>query len=161
MLFVLFGYAVFIPSYGFLFVNHLRKMEKRDKGNKVIEGWITHAYGVGERVYFTPVKFEVAERLSPDDLASVQEYVDTLKQYDEIIKIDTGLSKFKSKQITYKENFEKEIKDKEEMKEIMEEEKEELEGYEGEFKKIKVLEQKENNKKIKKEISEVDLEDGE
>ena len=57
LIYVFFGMAVVVPTYVALFINHLREMDKRDKGSKVIEGWITHAYGVGERIYLYPIKF--------------------------------------------------------------------------------------------------------
>lgn len=97
--YLILAYVVVIPSYVAFFINHLREMEKMDKGNKIIEGWITHAYGVGERVYFYPIDFQIEDKLSPDDLTSVKDYVMTLRDYSKVTQ--TGLERFKTKQLTY------------------------------------------------------------
>ena len=130
-----------LPWYivGFLF--HLRNMEKKDPGTKVVEGWITHAYGIGERVFYYPTKFELEDKLSPADLKDVKEYVKTLGQYGNALKIETGFSKFVPKQISYKE-----FKETDEMNEIerIRIKREEIEKYNKsveEFNENKRLEQ--------------------
>ena len=115
--YVMFGFAVIIPSYITFFINHLRKMEKRGKGNKVVEGWITHAYGVGERVYFYPIDFGLVDRLSPDDLKSVKKYVKTLSETSKNIK-DIGLGRFKINQIEQKQTTQEDTIKIDEMNEI-------------------------------------------
>lgn len=145
LMYVFFGMAVIVPSYVALFIDHLRKMEKRGKGNKLIEGWITHAYGVGERVYFYPTKFELVDKLSPDDLKSVKQYVEELKEQSKKL----GLEGFKkeqpkpSKQLEYKKI---EDMNKKERMSFDEEEKLEHESYVSEFKKIIVIKPDEKKK---------------
>jgi len=140
---VLFGLVIVVPSYITFFINHLREMEKRGKGNKVIEGWVTHAYGVGERVYFYPIKFELVDKLSPDDLRDVKEYVNILGQYSE--KIESGLDRFKPQQLTHKKTTEIEAMNKEEREKFDEAERKEHESYVKDHKEIAILEQ--NGKK--------------
>jgi len=146
LIYVFFGMAIVVPSYIALFINHLREMEKRGKGNKVIEGWITHAYGVGERVYFYPIKFELVEKLSPDDLKSVEQYVKNLKQQSKKL----GLEGFKQtkepeppKQLEHKQI---EAMNREERMKFDEEEKLEHDGFLNEHKKIIILEQVDKKK---------------
>lgn len=139
-------YVVIIPSYVAFFIDHLRKMEKQDKGSKVIEGWITHAYGVGERIYIYPVKFEVVEKLSPTDLKAVKEYVVNLKQYSKAAESATGLSKFKPKQLTLKESSEIDAMNVIERKKFDEEELKEIDIFKKELIAIRA------HKKVKEKI---------
>ena len=132
-------------------------MEKRDKGSKVIEGWITHAYGVGERVYFYPIKFELVDKLSPADLKSVQEYVNNLSETSK--DIDIGFNKFKPRNIR-KETIKIEDMSKAERKLIYDEEKREYESSVDEHIKLKESEQRNNKRNvITLKEEEVELED--
>ncbi len=126
--------AIFLPSYIAFFINHLREMEKRKKGNKVIEGWITHAYGVGERFHLYPKKFTLSDKLSEDNLESVNRYIKTLKEISKLEKPEIGLDRFQPKQLSFKEITEKKKKDEQDLRTRAEKEKEEFERYEKELK---------------------------
>jgi len=139
MLWVGIGLAIFLPSYVALFVNHLREMEKRDKGNKLILGWVTHNYQEGEPVYFTPTSFQRIDRLAPEDLDAIQEFIDISNESAEKAAVEVGFDRFKFKQliprqITQKEIIEKEAKTKKEMREIINEEFKEIKGFIKDFK---------------------------
>lgn len=151
--YVFLGMAIVVPSYIAFFVNHLREMEKRDKGNKVIEGWITHAYGVGERVYFYPIKFELVDKLSPADLKSVKQYVKNLEKQSP----KTGLAGFKQKKPEEPKQLEhKKVEEMNfiERKNFDEKERSEYDSYVEERKEIIILEQ--NGKNKSKETTIVD-----
>lgn len=125
-------YIIIIPSYVAVFINHLREMEKKDKGNKVVEGWITHGYGVGERLYLYPTSFEIVNKLSPADLKAVKDYVATLGEYGKEAGKKTGLGRFRVKQIkqlTYKQVVEIEAMSDNERKEFDKDERKELDGF--------------------------------
>ena len=132
-------------------------MEKRDKGNKIIEGWITHAYGVGERIYLYPTKFELVEKLSPDDVKSVKQYVKNLEKQSKKL----GLEGFKRppeleepKSLEYKKI---EDMNRMEKKNFDDDERKEYEGFAKEHKTIIVLEKREKEKIVKPvEISETE-----
>lgn len=150
--------AIFLPSYIALFVNHLREMERQDKGNKVVEGWITHRPKVGERICFCPTKFETIDRLSHDDKKAVEEYINRLEELSKATKLETGLKRFKPRQITYKEILKSDTMSEEEREKIEEEEKEEFKRNIEDFKKMELQEKpnyKNNNEEeINDEISE-------
>ena len=67
--------AIFIPSYSTLFINHLRNMEKDEKGNEVFGGWTEHRHGKGELKYFYPEEILPYTRLSEIDQASVDDFL--------------------------------------------------------------------------------------
>lgn len=134
--YLILGYVIVIPSYTTVFINHLREMEKKDKGNKVVEGWITHGYGVGERLYLYPTSFEIVNKLSPADLKAVKEYVDTLGEYGKEAEKKTGLGRFKPKQPTYKQIADIEAMSNDERKEFDKDERKELDGFVKDHKNI-------------------------
>ena len=149
LLYIMFLFAIILPSYIAFFINHLRKMEKKDKGNKVIEGWITHALGVGERVYFYPESFELIDKLSPSDIESVNEYIKELNEDSK--NIDVGLNRFKSKKISrnnVKNDAEINKMNKMERQKFDDEEKNEKDEYMEDYNKNI----KENRTKMRKEI---------
>ncbi len=67
--------AILVPSYSTLFVNHLRNMEKEEKGNEVFGGWVEHRHGKGELKYFYPEDILPYTRLSEIDQASVDDFL--------------------------------------------------------------------------------------
>ena len=148
--------AIFLPSYIAFFSNHLREMEKRDKGNKVIEGWVTHRPKVGERIHFCPTKFETVDKLSRDDRISVEKFVKSLDKLSKVAKLETGLKRFKPKQITYNKILENETMSEEERKKIEKEEKKELENNLKDYEKME-LQEKHNNKNNNKEELDDDI----
>ena len=144
--YLMLGYIIVIPSYVAFFEHHLRESEKRGKGNKVIKGWVTHGYGVGEPVYFYPTKFEVVDKLPPDDLKAVTDYVKTLAQYS--ATIDPGLNRFKKfqpQQLSYKKITEIDAMNKEDREKFDEMEKQEHESHVKDHKEV-ILEQNKKNK---------------
>ena len=148
--YLILGYIIVIPSYIAFFINHLREREKQGQGkeNKLIKGWVTHGYGVGEPVYFYPTKFEVIDKLSPDDLKAVTDYVQTLTQYS--ATIESGLDRFKKfqpQQLTYKKVAEIDAMNKEDREKFDEMEKQEHESHVKDHKEV-ILEQNKKNKII-------------
>lgn len=149
---VILGFIIILPLYGNYYKSYMLEQEKQRKGNKVVEGWITHAYGKGERMYLTPVNFELEDKLSEENLVKIKEYVVLLDQQAKATKIKTGISKFKPKQLTVKEITEKELEIKAEMIEKKEQEREELRKAEEEYREKKILTlQNNNNKTIEEE----------
>lgn len=145
---LLMGYVIILPGYGYYYKSRMLEQEKARKGNKVIEGWITHAYGKGERIYLTPVKIELEDKLSDENLEKIKDYVVLLDQQAKATKVETGISKFKPKLLTVQEIAKKEIKDKTEMLEKKEEEKAELKKAEEEYREKKALTLQNNNNLI-------------
>lgn len=152
---VILGFVIILPLYGYYYKNYMLEQEKQRKGNKVVEGWITHAYGKGERIYLTPVKIELEDKLSEENLVKIKEYVVILDQQAKATEIETGISKFKPKLLTVKEITEKELEIKAEMLEKKEQEKEELRKTEEEYREKKFLTLQNNNTTIE----EAELED--
>lgn len=107
------GYVVVIPSYGFLFVNHLREMEKQRRGDEVLGGWVEHEHGLGEPFHFDVEDIQPYEKLSKHDITKVDEMVDLLVEQAKVQKkIAVGEKPKESvKQIPFKvptiEEFEK------------------------------------------------------
>ncbi len=142
---VILGFVVTLPAYGYYYRGYILEQEKKRKGNKVIEGWVTHAYGKGERIYLTPTSIELEDKLSDENLEKIKDYVVLLDQQAKATKIETGISKFKPKLLTIKEIAKKELKIKAEMLEKKEQEKEELRKTEEEYREKKILILQNNN----------------
>jgi len=91
ILWILLGVVIFLPSYIAFFINHLREMEKKKKGNKVLGGWIEHEHGLGEPFYLYADQILPVDRLSKTDLAAVDAYVDMImRRTEEQIMIEVG-----------------------------------------------------------------------
>lgn len=105
--------VVFIPSYDALYQRHMREMEKRRKANKVIEGWITHGFRKGERVYFYPLAFNTQKRLSEADLQKTKQYVAELQKIAETYSAKkVGLEKIISERLPKTSEIVKRIENK-------------------------------------------------
>lgn len=117
--YVLLTLGIIIPSYVAFFVNHLREMEKREKGNEVIGGWIEHAHGVGEKFHLYVDDIQPKSKLSEADNIAVDNYIKTITILTkEQIKVEVGDKEPEEKEpqkLTYQEFVDEE---KEEMKEI-------------------------------------------
>ena len=129
MLTTLLVLAIAIPIYVAFFINHLRNMEKKKKGNEVFGGWFEHRHGKGELKYFMPEEILPYTRLSEIDQASVDDFLEYIeKKTKEQIKISLKAKETKEppKLLTYEEKEEKEQEElddlKEEFEEIYEEE---------------------------------------
>lgn len=143
--------GVFLVLYGWIFEHHLRMKEKEKKGNKVIEGWITHAYAVGEKFYLYPVKFLLEEKLSDVNLETVKNYIAFLKEKAETDKTDIGLGKFQPKQLPLKEITKRDIKDEKELIQLGKKEREEFEMHEQEYKERKAWQEEKERQLLEKE----------
>ena len=126
MLIMLLVLAIFIPSYTSFFINHLRNMEKKEKGNEVFGGWFEHQHGKGELKYFMPEDILPYARLSEIDQASVEVFLKYVEEKTkEQIKISLEAKEL-PKLLSYEEREEKEHEElddlKEEFEEIYEEE---------------------------------------
>ncbi len=127
---MLIALAIVIPIYMSFFIDHLRKMEKKEKGTEVFGGWFEHQHGKGELKYFTPVDILPYERLSEIDQVSVDGFLDYIaKKTKEQIKISLKTKETKEplKLLTYEEMEEKEQGELDDLKEEFEE------TYEGEY----------------------------
>jgi len=129
MLITLLVLAIAIPIYVSFFINHLRNMEKKEKGNEVFGGWFEHQHGKGELKYFMPEDILPYARLSEIDQASVDVFLKYIEEKTkEQIKISLEAKETKElpKLLSYKEREEKEHEElddlKEEFEEIYEEE---------------------------------------
>jgi len=142
ILITLLALAVAIPSYVSFFINHLRKMEKKEKGNEVFGGWFEHRHGKGELKYFMPEEILPYARLSEIDQASVDDFLTYIeKETKEQIKISLEAKETKElpKLLSYEEMEEKEQEELDELKELFEEtydEKYELKESEGDLREL-------------------------
>jgi len=149
---VLLGLGIIVPSYISFFINHLREMEKREKGNEVIGGWIEHAHGVGEKYHFYPKDIQPVSKLSESDWIKVAEYIQTIAEMaKEQIKVPVGDKEPEKpqKQLTFQETIDKEKKEMEEIDKEYEIWKKERDESKGEIETEQPIEESgENNDNI-------------
>lgn len=133
---VLLGVFIFISVYINFFTNHLRNMEKRDKGNEVFGGWVEHSHGQGEEKFFYPKKIEPYSRLSEDDRGAVDDFIVYIKELTkERIKLGDDVEP--TKLLTYDEI---EINEKEELEKFKDEFEKDQKEKELEIKELEELE---------------------
>ncbi|KKN17697.1 hypothetical protein LCGC14_0963300 [marine sediment metagenome] len=119
---MLLGVAIFIPSYGIIYITHTKNIELSYKGSKIFLSWVEHEHGVGEE--FTPFIKDIQEidKLSEEDIKAVDKYEEKLIAMSKE-KIQTGVGDTPQKQLTYIE--------------ITENEENELIDYKKEYLKMK------------------------
>ena len=124
MLIELLVLAIVIPIYVAFFIDHLRKMEKKEKGTEVFGGWFEHRHGKGELKYFTPEEILPYTRLSEIDQATVDDFLEYIaeKTKEQIkISLKTKETKEPPKLLTFEEREQKEQEELDDLKEEFEE----------------------------------------
>ena len=122
--------AIVIPIYVAFFINHLRDMEKKEKGIEVFGGWFEHRHGKGELKYFTPEDILPYTRLSEIDQVSVDDfllYIAKLTKEQIKISLEAKETKEPPKLLSYEEREEKEQEELEDIKKEFER------TYEGKY----------------------------
>ncbi len=119
---ILLAFSITIPSYTAFFINYLRNVEMKRKGEEVIGGWVEHYHKVGEEYEFPVADIQPIERLSETDLKALDVYVDDIMEKAKQGKKEPQL------QLTYEEE-EKEVK-------LLKKEREDREQYDKETGKI-------------------------
>lgn len=136
MLTTLLVMAIGIPSYVSFFINHLRNMEKKEKGNEVFGGWFEHRQGKGELKYFMPEEILPYTRLSEIDQVTVDDflkYIEKKTKKQTKISLETKETKELPKLLSYEEREKEEQEELDDLKEEFEE------TYEGEYNLEEVL----------------------
>lgn len=124
---IIIGLAVLVPTYGWFYTNHLREMEKRRKSHKVVQGWITHGYKIGERCHFYPTSFEIQTKLSPENLKETLDFIDKLKlEVKDYQKKKIGLEKVIYLRQQQQQQQQQQLPDKREEQKQIEDNKEEF-----------------------------------